>query len=143
MKNPDKVIMGKNSRKQGKAFELKVRHDLEKKGWIVERWSNNVDLEKGLLISAKHTFNPFTKAMSAGNGFPDFLAICEPEFLNIKPQNVDGCSSKLMSIQLIECKMNGKLDKIEKDKIEWIKNNLKIPVIIAKKGERGVIYENI
>lgn len=43
MKNPEKVKQGKNNRAKGKSFELKVRADLEKKGWIVDRWTNNVE----------------------------------------------------------------------------------------------------
>jgi hypothetical protein len=167
MKTEDKRKLGKKSRAQGKAFELKVRHDLEGKGWIVDRWSNNVEFYReyigkqpteelgniptikieGKLIPAKHTFNPFTKAMSAGNGFPDFICFKikaessgEPCFqagrwtINITPY---------WEVQLVECKMAGKLDKIEKEKVEWYKNVLKIPVIIASKGEkRGEIkYE--
>jgi hypothetical protein len=90
--------------------------------------------KKGKLINAKHTFNPFTKAMSAGNGFPDFVCF---KYETLIDTNV------LFMIRLIECKMNGKLDKIEKEKVEWIKSNLKIPVIVASKGEkRGEIkYE--
>lgn len=38
MKNPDKIKMGKQSRAAGKAFELKVKADLEKNGWIVVRF---------------------------------------------------------------------------------------------------------
>ena len=141
---------GKSNRARGKAFELKVRHDLEKKGWIVDRWSNNVEFDKiidkegepvytypvGKLITAKHTFNPFTKAMSAGNGFPDFICIKRQEETNeetFKPH---------FFVKFVECKINGKLDKIEKEKIEWLKDNLHIHTIIAVKGERGeIIYE--
>ena len=79
----DKKLMGKSSRAAGKAFELKVRKDLEKKGWIVCKWSNNIsdviqtdigEYERKL-IPAKHTFNPFTKAMTVGHGFPDFICV--------------------------------------------------------------------
>jgi len=149
MKNPNKIKMGKNSRAKGKAFELKVRHDLEKLGWIVCKWSNNVEFSVGLttkvnefgqlipdgisitrLVPAKHTFNPFRKAMSAGNGFPDFICL----------KHWDTKDNSEWHVKLVESKITGKLDKIEKDKIEWIKTNLKIPVIIASKSEkRGVI----
>jgi hypothetical protein len=46
-------------------------------------------------------------------------------------------------VMLVESKMTGKLDKIEKGKVEWIKDKLKIPVIVASKSDkRGVInYE--
>ena len=38
---------------RGARFELKVRKDLENKGRIVDKWTNNVDLEKGKLIIAR------------------------------------------------------------------------------------------
>jgi hypothetical protein len=147
LKNPVKVAMGKKSRAAGKAFELKVRKDLEEKGWIVCKWQNNVDLEQGehegdkvkfgngKLIPAKHTFNPFTKAMSAGNGFPDFICTKKLTYPDGKFVAWD--------IQLVESKMTGKLDKVEKEKVEWIKEHLNIPVFMAYKGEkRGeILYE--
>ena len=37
---------GKKSRAAGGRFELKVREDLEKKGWIIARWTNNVEFEE-------------------------------------------------------------------------------------------------
>jgi len=46
MKNPNKVKAGKKSRALGKQFELRVRSDLEEKGWIVDRWSNQVIFEE-------------------------------------------------------------------------------------------------
>jgi hypothetical protein len=54
-------------------------------------------------------------------------------------------SAEFWDIQLVECKMAGKLDKIEKEKVEWYKNVLKIPVIIASKGiKKGeIIYEQV
>ena len=43
MKNPNRVKQGKKNRASGKAFELKVRHNLEEKGWFVFKNSNNVE----------------------------------------------------------------------------------------------------
>jgi len=43
MKNPNKVKQGKKNRASGKRFELIVRKDLESKGWIVFRNSNDVE----------------------------------------------------------------------------------------------------
>ena len=57
MKNPKKVAMGKKSRAQGLAFEKKVRLDLEENGWIVGRWSNNVQkvrTEKHITLDGKN-----------------------------------------------------------------------------------------
>lgn len=142
MKTEDKRKLGKASRAAGQRFELKVRHDLESKGWIVSKWGNNVDfIDRGNLelvgkiIPAKHKYNFFTKAMTAGNGFPDFICV-----------KINGSLSDEYSdaweVQLVESKMAGKLDKEEKEKIEWLKKNIKIPCILAKKGEKGeVIYE--
>ena len=144
----EKQIQGKKNRQQGKDFELKVRHDLEKKGYIVCKWANNVEegesknpfeWEGGMkLISAKHTFNPFTKAMSAGNGFPDFVAF--------KQQACRECSKPCgYEVIGIESKMNGYLDSKEKDKVKWLlDNNVFSFILIAHKSEeRGgeVLYE--
>jgi hypothetical protein len=38
------VKRGKKSRASGSAFERKVRLDLEKKGWVVSKWMNQVEL---------------------------------------------------------------------------------------------------
>ncbi|MDD5332077.1 MAG: hypothetical protein PHE43_04675 [Candidatus Nanoarchaeia archaeon] len=89
-KDQTKVIQGKKNRASGAAFELKVRKDLESKGWNVSKWQNNVEFvieepgvknqykEKwefrtGKLIPAKRKYNPFNKAFSIGTGFPDFI----------------------------------------------------------------------
>jgi len=100
---------GKANRTAGQRFELKVRHDLESKGWIVDKWSNNVETEEAVkvysnekdfvwwakefypnsktdfwckkLIPAKRKFNPFNKVMTIGTGFPDFISFRKrPEF---------------------------------------------------------------
>lgn len=82
---------GKLNRKSGREFELKVRKDLEAKGWIVAKWTNNLEpietesegfVPKELqnketvafkMIPAKHKFNPFRGAMAMGTGFCDFI----------------------------------------------------------------------
>lgn len=46
MVNPEKVKQGKQSRAQGKAFEKKVGEDMKKKGFIVSKWNNNVELQE-------------------------------------------------------------------------------------------------
>ena len=135
-----KSAMGKKSRAQGKAFELKVRHDLEDKGWIVCKWANNVDLKspEGKLISAKHTFNPYTKAMSVGSGFPDFIA-----FKKIIPWD---CTCPSYDVIAVESKMTGILDLKEKIKVDWLLDNHIFEVIlIASKGEKrgDILYETI
>jgi len=39
----DKKTQGKKNRASGARFEKRVREDLEEKGWIVDRWTNNVE----------------------------------------------------------------------------------------------------
>ncbi len=45
-----KVKMGKRSKAQGAAFELRVRKDLEEKGWVCDKWSNNVEFTEELIL---------------------------------------------------------------------------------------------
>jgi len=121
---------GKLNRAAGARFELKVRADLETKGWVIDKWTNNVDLEGGKLIKAKRKYNPFLRALSIGTGFPDFVGIKR--------------SGKKYEVIGIEVKGNGWLDKNEKEKSLWLlENKIFSKILIAKKGkERGEIdYE--
>lgn len=143
----DKKEQGRKNRKSGVAFELKVRKDMEKQGWIVSKWTNNVsDYPEGninlpteqredrKLIPAKRKYNPFMKALSIGVGFPDFIAYQEMKSMNeIAPYQIVG----------VEVKSNGKLDKGEKEKCRWLlENRIFSNIVIASKGEkRGeIIY---
>ncbi len=57
-----KVKKGKTSKAQGSAFELRVRADLEEKGWIVDKWTNNVEFRE---ISSIHSgVDPYGVGMS-------------------------------------------------------------------------------
>jgi hypothetical protein len=152
MVDPEKVRQGKKYRAAGNRFQSRVREDLEEEGWIVFRNSNDVEFSEkmddclrelplggeipcGMFKQAKTkwVYNPVIHRripIGMSSGFPDFI-----------------CIKKLFGefeVQFVESKMTGELDREEKDKIEWIKNNLKIPVIIASKGEkRGeIIYEH-
>ncbi|MHA1737896.1 MAG: hypothetical protein ACTSWD_04865 [Candidatus Heimdallarchaeota archaeon] len=102
MTDPIKVKKGKRSRAQGAAFELRVRADLEEKGWIVDKWTNNVEFEEitndqiiearqkdfttknkdyryidplsiGKLIKAKAKWAGPGRPMMMGAGFCDFI----------------------------------------------------------------------
>lgn len=150
-----KIKMGKHSRAAGKRFELKVREKLEQEGWIVDRWTNQVEFEEfpgddgvpfttGKLVPIRAKWNNFTKRlMMNSGGFPDF--ICIRYFDNLGTicnvcDNAITFGGQFFEVQFVECKMNGVLDKLEKQKVEWIKTNLKIQVIIASKGnKRGEI----
>ena len=154
----EKIKMGKKSRKDGAAFELHVKKDLESRDWIVDKWSNNIEFETatqavtrqllaigtglgakpmGKIISAKRKYNPFNKALSIGTGFPDFVAfkkVCCNECVTPCGYNVIG----------VESKSNGYLDKSEKEKVEWLlDHNVFDFILIASKGnERGeILYE--
>jgi len=114
--------LGKRYRILGKAHELATRKDLESQGWIVCRWDKQVNLQTNQLENSKPKFNPYTKTlMMSQSGFPDFIifkSVCVGEVL----------------IRLVESKMTGKLDKIEKQKIKWLYDNLNISTLIASKG---------
>ncbi len=132
-KKKSNVKRGGLSRGQGARFELKVRKDLEDKGRVVDKWSNNVDLpskddsgepDEGKVVQAKRKYNPFSRAMVIGTGFPDFISIKH-------------VNSGLYSVIGVEVKMNGILSKIEKEKCAWyLKKEIFSQIWIAKKGEK-------
>jgi len=102
-KKKSKITEGKKSKQSGAQFELRVRKDLEEKGWIVDKWSNNFDLENNEVIPAKRKFNPYSKVMTIGTGFPDFIA-----FKKLDENYFDVIG--------VEVKINGTLSKEEKQK---------------------------
>jgi hypothetical protein len=131
-KKKSEVKKGRTSRAAGSRFELKVRRDLEEKGRVVDKWNNNVDLEIGELVIAKRKYNPFSKVMTIGTGFPDFISIKHVH-------------SELYSVIGVEVKMNGILSKIEKEKCVWyLQKEIFSAIWIAKKGEkRGeIVYDD-
>ena len=159
----DKKTQGKKNRRSGAVFELKVRKDLESRGWIVDKWSNNVEftddlkecLEElplggevpvGKLIPAKRKYNPFNKALSIGVGFPDFIAFKKNLLAKrlMKSKGVDEFAEKTSyEVIGVEAKSNGYLDKTEKEKCKWLlDNHIFSKVLIASKGKkRGeIIY---
>jgi len=124
-KKKSEVKKGKSSRARGARFELKVRKDLEEKGQTVDKWSNNVDLESGRLMIAKRKFNPFTKFMVIGTGFPDFITFSHVH---------DG----LYRIIGVEVKINGILSKEEKEKCRWyVEKGTFSEIWIAKEKKNG------
>jgi len=140
----DKRKMGKRSRAQGKAFELRVRKDLEEKGWIVDRWNNQVSdfpddniklppelREDRKLIPAKAKFRGMGIPMMLSSGFPDFIAYKRVN----KPEEMRVIKIKqTYEVIGVECKMNGILDKQEKEKCKWLlKNNIFSCIWIASK----------
>ena len=131
----NKIKQGKQNRARGKRFETLVRKDLEKRGFIVSKWANQV--VDGKLVPAKHKFNFFTKVMSMGNGFPDFIAF---KRINCN-ECVEPCAYKVIGV---ESKVGKYLDKAEKDKVRWLLENMICDEVwVAFKGKkRGeIIYE--
>ncbi len=130
-KKKSEIEKGRKSRQKGGDFELKVRKDLEEKGWIVSKWQNNVDLELKKVIIAKRKFNPFSKAMTLGTGFPDFLAF---QRLSDIAFNVIG----------VESKINNTLSKEEKEKCAFLlKERVFNDIWISSKSEdKKIIYES-
>jgi hypothetical protein len=141
-----KSQQGKKNKRDGAKFELLVRKDLESKGWVVAKWMNQVEIIKSLqinfdiaiqeakLIPAKHKFCGFGRPMAIGTGYPDFICF--------KTYKVDALVSQIYEVIGVEAKSNGYLDKEEKAKCEWLlKNNIFSKILIAKKEEKGVVYE--
>lgn len=133
-KKKSSIKRGRISRASGARFELKVREDLEKMGRVVDKWSNNVDLDSGKIVPAKRKFNPFSKVMTIGTGFPDFISISRVR-------------DELYSVVGVEVKMNGILSKIEKEKCVWyLKNKVFSEIWIARIERDGrrikTVYDN-
>ena len=117
------AAQGKKNRRDGGIFERKVRDDLRQKGFIVDHFTNQVDLDKKELITAKsNQWNART------TGFPDFVAF----------KHNDEGSYHLM---FVECKCNGKLSVTEKLKMNFFLKK-EHSCFIAHKDDTGkkIIY---
>lgn len=124
MPKKKKRRQGKLNRAAGARFELKVRGNLESDGWIVDKWTNNVDLEEGKLVKAKRKYNPYKKVLGIGTGFPDFIAFKR--------------KGKNYEIVGIEVRTIGYLSKEEKEKCTWyLKNKIFSKILIAKSVREG------
>jgi len=124
-KKKSDIERGKTSRAKGASFELKVRRDLEEKERFVDKWNNNVDLEKGEVVQAKRKYNPFSRAMVIGTGFPDFISIKHVH-------------SGLYSVIGVEVKVNGMLSKEEKEKCAfYLQKGVFSEIWIARAVQNG------
>ncbi len=142
----NKSQQGKKNRLSGAAFERRVRKDLEAEGWIVDKWTNNVEFKEvedwgydsvcimereGKLHPAK-SFRGITRS----NGFPDFIAFRDyPDCWECDNKEVIG----------VEVKTNGILSKIEKERCSWyLDNNIFSKILIASKSEfaeNNIVYK--
>ena len=118
MKDPEKVAQGKRNRRIGAEFEKSTRNLLEMKGWIVDKWTNNVDLQTNEIIQAKSN-----RFMSRTTGFPDFIAL--------KKEGED------YEVMLVEAKSNNRLDVKEKKKLN-VYLDLGFRCFVSFKGENKV-----
>lgn len=123
LKRKAKIKQGSKSRAAGASFELKVRKDLEEKGWTVDKWSNNVDLENSKVVPCKRVFKPIgmgRSVMTIGTGFPDFVCFDRRD--------------DLFEVIGVEVKMNGTLSREEKEKCCWLlENGVFGQILIASK----------
>ena len=145
MKKKDYIKQGKKNKAMGKAFEDKVYADLEKMGWVVSRWMKNVEkvpffgtCSDGTVLKAPMKLIPAKPSIrmipgkgpmlvSTWTGFPDFIAFRVH------------CAAVPVTWEIVgvECKTNGKLDKEEKEKCEWLlENNVFSKILIASKGDK-------
>ncbi len=114
---------GKKNRSSGARFELKVRNIMEKEGWIMDKWTNNVDLKEDKLIKSRRKYNPFSKVLSIGTGFPDFIGF------RLAKENYE--------VVGVEVKANGWLDRSEKEKCWWyLEKKIFSKILIAKRGKK-------
>ena len=159
LKKKSEIKKGRKSKASGSQFELRVRKDLEEKGWVVDKWSNNLDLEEGKIVPCKRVFKKFAVdkgVMTIGTGFPDFVAFQKMDlsenrrFSDYKslPTDVaddlihddsekDSLSQNTANrykIIGIEVKIGGKLDRTEKKKCSWyLSNEIFSEILVAKK----------
>ncbi len=123
-KKVDYVAQGKKNRAAGLRFEAKVREDLESMGWIVNKWMNTIDAEKNKVVPAKRKYNPYLRALSIGNGFPDFMCFKK--------------SGRKFDVYGLEVKKNGSLTKVEKGMCFWLlENKIFSRILIAKAVQKG------
>jgi len=125
MKEDSYKKRGKANRASGARFEARVRQGLENLGWIVCKWLNTIDYEKNKIVPAKRKFNPFSKVLTMGTGFPDF--VCFKKNLDKEGYDIIG----------LEVKTKGYLDKIERGMCFWLlENKIFSKILIARKGKK-------
>jgi len=144
-------IQGKKNRAKGLRFERKVREDLENKGWIVSKWQNNVYPLRELktkegeyrILEAKLINARMGRFRTNQNGFPDFICFKNAK-LSCSVCQTNYSEASIHFICGVECKTNGRLDKIEKEKCKWLLDNkIFSKILIAKQGKkRGEIEYN-
>lgn len=119
----EKKKQGKKNKVAGTRFELKVRKDLEDKGWIVDKWTNNIEFKDAGSLNdeifecpkCKYLLDNFFVADSFENPNLD-VRNSEGRFIEILSENSElhkkNCGQYLKSIcQGYSCRKIGKLVK--------------------------------
>jgi len=125
----DKKKQGKRNRAKGGAFELRVRKDLEKQGYIALKNPLKYNITEQKLEHCKPKFNPITKSlMMNSGGFPDLIR-WRPSFE--------------VYLEGVEVKTNGYLNPEEREMCRMLLKNYTLSKIyIASKDKRKIIYED-
>lgn len=114
---------GKKNKAAGARFEKKIREHFIGEGWMVDKWSNNIDLESEEVVATRNHYMP-GRGCTLGHGFPDFVMFKH------------SCPHKgYFDLMFIECKKNGFLRPEEKEKCR-ILQELGCKVFIAYEDVR-------
>ena len=128
----DKEKQGKANRLKGARFELKVREDLKDKGWIVDKWTNNVDFCYDDCGGGEMHPARYNRFNMRSTGFPDFIA-----FKLYNNNTMD-----FYEVIAVEVKTNGYLSKEEKEKCTWyLDNNIFSKILIASNDNGEIVYK--
>lgn len=119
--NKTRSQIGKENRRNGAVFERKVRSYFEKHKFVISKWQNNVDLDKQKVVAAKSN-----RFLMRTTGFPDFIAYIP-------------VSEGLHRVLGVEVKLNGKLNKTERMKCQFLLDNKVFSdVLIATQDLNGI-----
>lgn len=119
----DNVNQGKKNRRSGLEFERKFREVMEKRGYILVKWANNVSLIQSRCVPAKPG-----KFRMMQTGFPDFLM-----FWAVTEEGKISEGVKYQ-IHMVECKTNGRTSPEEDRKAQWyLKHNYCNKFFVASK----------
>jgi len=156
----DKVKQGKRNRANGAAFELRVRKDLTEKGWIVDKWGNNVEFSKEIDEIKSHKManhylqcqvdyltdvvkgafrGKLIQSKNKWNNFTKTMMMGTggfPDFIAFKKafKPIGEQTDKVYEVIGVESKVNGYLDKEERAKCKWLlNNNVFSKILIASK----------
>jgi len=166
METKERSKIGKKSRAQGNLFEKKVRADLESKGWIVDKWTNQIEFNekvdtsgdewgmyKGVPVNIQEDKYVTSSTARLVPAKPKFVynpglkrrvmvgnSSGFPDFIAYKIANFECMlqNTKFPVIIGVESKMTGVLDKEEKEKCAWLlKNKIFSKILIASKVKSG------